>query len=75
MSHCVGCGYCCIKAMCSIGIAYHGRSEERCPYLVWNGSMYRCRLVTDNLIDQSKLTTGFGCTSNMNTWRKNVRER
>ena len=69
---CVGCGYCCLKAMCATGIEHLGRAERRCPFLVWTGNLYRCQLVIDGKAD---MFTGYGCTSNLNTWRRDVKFR
>jgi len=71
-SDCVGCGYCCLKAMCSTGIGFYGRSVERCPYLIWIEDKYRCQLVLDN---KAKVATGFGCSSSLNSWRQDVKFR
>lgn len=74
---CSGCGYCCLKAMCNVGIRMLGRSVDRCPYLFWSDrdGRYWCELVLTKKISLEVLTTGFGCTSNMNSWRKDVKNR
>jgi hypothetical protein len=74
MTSCVGCGYCCIKAMCAEGIRYYGRHYSRCPSLVWDekANRYWCQLARDGKIN---VLTGYGCTSNLNTWRRDVKKR
>jgi hypothetical protein len=73
--NCVGCGYCCIRAMCRIGLEKYGL-HDICPGLFWDGKKYRCRLVRSNYKNIILiLAIGKGCCSNLNTWRKNVRER
>jgi hypothetical protein len=71
-SPCVGCGYCCTKRACGMSDV-DGRGI--CTSLYWNGQMYRCRLVESNRHYAEWLYIGAGCPSNLNTWRRNVRER
>jgi len=66
---CVGCGYCCLQATCSLGV-YFFDNRYPCPALIWNGEQYRCRLAemyTDDLY------IGSGCCSPTNPWRKEKR--
>lgn len=75
---CVGCGYCCIKAMCSVGVYFNdGKREDRCPFLVWDEEVnrYFCKLVVDGTIIPEALGIGLGCCSNLNSWRKDVKRR
>lgn len=72
MTPCVGCGYCCITVMCSVGQAVHGDYEERCPYLLWSDTRYECRLAEEY---SGFLSIGAGCCSSLNTWRQDVKER
>lgn len=72
MKECVGCGYCCIKTMCAVGEWVHGSVEERCPYLVWNGARYDCKIAKDYA---EHLHIGAGCCSSLNTWRQDVHQR
>lgn len=70
-AECVGCSYCCRKAPCALSMElYHGR--EPCPALWWNGTMYRCGLAR---LYEEELAIGAGCSSSLNTWRQDVRER
>jgi len=73
---CVGCGYCCIKVMCWIGLSKHG-FNERCPALTWSDSneRYYCKLAQEDATIADNLHIGAGCSSDLNTWRKDVRER
>jgi len=68
---CVGCGYCCITAKCSIGLFLYGQNG-RCPALKWNGRRYLCELVD---LFKDALAIGAGCCAPLNTWREKVRER
>lgn len=75
---CVGCGYCCLQVMCDPGRklnqAVHKIPAERCPWLEWDGTRYRCRLAKiPDFAEQ--LAVGEGCSSSLNTWRKDVRYR
>jgi len=74
---CLGCGFCCMSSMCSVGISMLGRRVEQCPYLFWSwrSGRYWCELVLTGRIEPEVLATGFGCPSNLNSWRKNVRRR
>jgi hypothetical protein len=71
---CVGCGYCCTKRVCTFG-----KTDGRgiCTSLYWNEvkRMYRCRLVESHRTMAKVLYVGSGCPSNLNTWRRDVRER
>lgn len=71
---CVGCGYCCLKVMCDLGRDLHGKLEERCPWLDWNGERYLCALGQDPKAVEA-LAMGEGCSSSLNTWRRDVRYR
>ena len=73
---CVGCGYCCLKAMCWIGLSKYG-FNKRCPALTWSNTSnrYFCKLAQEDAATANKLCVGAGCSSDLNTWRKNVRER
>lgn len=74
---CIGCGYCCLKAWCAAAQAVHGvvailRNNMVCPSLAWNGSRHICLLMTGEKGDEWKkaLGAGIGCSSNMNSWRR-----
>lgn len=72
---CVGCGYCCIRAMCRFGLDKHGYHKV-CPSLFWDGKKYRCDLVKENYKNiVEAMEINIGCCSNLNTWRNNVKER
>lgn len=79
---CVGCGYCCRKAQCVVGLKAYGGAATYCPGLVWIGSpalpaggRYYCKLVLD---EQARgivkvaldLCIGEGCCSSLNTERR-----
>jgi len=75
---CNGCGYCCLRAPCPFFYLYYGATvEDRiCPYLQWNGDRYVCNLYLKNQEKFGKeLYIGEGCSSGMNDWRWDVRER
>lgn len=71
---CVGCGYCCLKVTCDVGYEYHRVSGKTypCPSLRWSGKRYVCDLAERYKIP---LSIGEGCSSSLNTWRKDVKER
>lgn len=87
MPECVGCGYCCIKAQCWIGAKHTDRhvmekwrfGRDRCPFLKWEGQRYVCTLMLrdDEIGAQAReeLSVGAGCSSSLNSWRQDVRER
>jgi len=72
---CVGCGYCCLKTMCTVGMDRHGKWKKRCPYLIWEGDKYRCQLVQDEVVGWREITVGMGCPSGLNSWRQDVKFR
>ena len=76
---CVGCGFCCIKTTCILGQMWNGVEPwDRCPSLVWKESRYVCQIVVDHPEDDSlvrELAIGAGCCCNLNSWRRNVKER
>lgn len=68
---CMGCGYCCLQATCSLGVSIFG-IKHPCPSLFWNGEKYRCELVNNH---EDTLYIGSGCCSPLNSWRKDIKER
>jgi hypothetical protein len=68
---CRGCGYCCSKAPCALSMELY-KGKEPCPALYWNGTMYRCGLAP---LFEEELAIGVGCSSSLNDWRQDVRER
>ena len=68
---CVGCGYCCWESTCSLGFKFYGTTHP-CPALYWNGQQYRCKLADDFA---NHLYISEGCSSSLNTWRRNVQQR
>lgn len=80
VSKCVGCGYCCMKTPCDAARRlYKGATE--CPQLEWSekNDRYICGLmVIPGLLGQGyrqELYCGAGCCSNLNSWRKDVKQR
>jgi len=77
---CVGCGYCCIKSKCMVGIRLYPNLNP-CLSLVWSESKnrYMCDLMSIPGIIGNKyreeLYEGAGCFSGLNTWRLNVIKR
>jgi len=77
---CVGCGYCCIKALCILGEMMVGGLPERmrgshCPSLYWTGDKYRCRLAEVSELARRELSIDAGCCSGLNSWRNNIKRR
>ena len=75
-NECVGCGYCCLKVMCWIGLREYG-FNKRCPALTWSNTSnrYYCKLAKEDAATADNLSVGAGCSSSLNTWRIDVRER
>ena len=71
---CIGCGYCCRKAMCSVGVAYFGRRVDRCPFLHRDDrGVYLCLLaVNGGDLAHAALGIGTGCCSPMNSTRQEL---
>jgi len=69
-AECVGCGYCCLKALCCHGEIDKG--EDYCNHLYWNGTKYRCSIAADQYVS---LSIGEGCCSSLNSWRQDVKKR
>jgi len=79
---CIGCGYCCRKAPCSVAMR-HGevlttspRDQKPCSKLVWDGSRWNCGLYEkyagEPEVQRSiagELAFGEGCCSGMNTYQ------
>jgi hypothetical protein len=74
MPECVGCGYCCIRGTCAMGVLYYDISpSEVCPALYFKDGRYWCRLYK---YEVWKEEFGIGCNSSMfNTWRDEVKRR
>lgn len=68
---CVGCSFCCVKAPCALSVELY-KGKEPCPALYWNGTMYRCGLAP---LFGEELAIGAGCSSSLNSWRQDIKER
>lgn len=71
---CVGCGYCCLRLVC------HAQFEDeqgRCTQLKWSekDQRYWCLLGQVDSKFHKKMHMDEGCSSNLNTWRKEVKNR
>lgn len=64
-NECIGCGYCCEKAMCALGVRVHGASLPECPFLYREKGVYRCLLVSRGY----HVGQGEGCCSPLNSRR------
>jgi hypothetical protein len=76
IADCIGCGYCCAKAPCSIATSLDCWSPETgCEALIWNGSRHLCHLVVEDPDVFGKLLAiGAGCSSSLfNSYRENVK--
>jgi hypothetical protein len=77
---CVGCGFCCIKAKCAAGQRLYP-SADICPALIWSekDNRYFCNLMllpgNIGLEYRKELYVGAGCCSNLNSWRKDIKNR
>jgi len=72
---CVGCGYCCWKVRCGVGIDLHGHGDK-CPELMFKDGRHWCGVLLGNEEDlytawlRTELSVGEGCCSTMNSWRR-----
>lgn len=64
---CIGCGYCCQKAQCSLSLRISGQ-HELCPWLYHNMKRFMCGLA-ELFPEQIGINTG--CCSALNTMRSN----
>lgn len=71
---CVGCGYCCKKALCALGSELHGH-ELPCPSLFEKGGRYWCREAMKSDDVAQALYIGEGCCSSMNSDRQKMLEK
>jgi hypothetical protein len=67
---CLGCGYCCQKVRCPIGIEQHGVGDN-CPSLIFDAAANRfwCTEVQKNPKLRVDLNIGDGCCSSLNSQR------
>lgn len=74
---CVGCGYCCMTAMCIHGYMLLKKVEVPCPLLFWSEEQnrYLCRKAIVDKNFAKAIGVGAGCCSPLNSWRKDVRRR
>ena len=81
IKNCVGCGFCCIKATCLVGINNGFNEDGICKGLVWSETekRYSCKLCkksgTKGEFFREELNIGKGCCENLNTWRLDVKKR
>lgn len=71
---CVGCGFCCAKALCPPARAIFPHLD-RCPFLKWEDTRYICLLARDSEEHALMLGIGDGCIRPFNRWRRDVRRR
>lgn len=73
---CLGCGYCCQKERCTVSsLLYIAHLGDDCPALQWNGLRYICKAIIEHPELGSMLSIGEGCSSPLNSWRQEVKER
>ncbi len=78
---CKGSGYCCMKAPCWVSKRVYGeerlREEGRCPALIWDEqeNRYFCEQAKNDPEIAKELSVNVGCSSSLNTFRKNVLHR
>jgi len=77
MKKCVGCGYCCKKALCALAVyvlpASDDREEGDCPFLYFEEGRHWCALALYEAWAE-ELYIGEGCTSSLNTERRKYAE-
>jgi len=71
---CVGCGYCCLKGPC---VMAPKDENKRCLHLEWDevAGRYWCKAIKASKTTADSLAAGKGCSSSLNTWRKDVKYR
>ena len=71
---CVGCGYCCRKAVCCTGMLVYGvEGSTRCPGLVPRDGIFRC-LLADQYREDLAIGAGF-CSPLFNEDRERILRR
>lgn len=71
---CIGCGFCCRQAPCTLALAWFGSDIDKCPALVWDGARWRCKLALDGVEGaKENLFIGAGCCSGLNTYQREQR--
>lgn len=71
---CVGCGYCCKKATCTLGLMRFG-TQSPCRALIFKEGRYWCSLVLGELNSnpiRDELAIGAGCCSSLNSDRAHM---
>jgi len=77
---CLGCSYCCMEARCVASVRLYPAADV-CPALRWDEVKKRhtCELMLLpgklGEIYREELCAGAGCCSNLNTWRKEIKNR
>ncbi len=80
IDQCNGCGYCCMSTPCDVSRRLY-KSADICPQLQWdeNKARYFCGLMllpgNIGIEYRKELHAGAGCCSNLNDWRKDIKER
>jgi hypothetical protein len=72
---CVGCGFCCRKGPCELATQFNiWRPPENggCRSLKWDGTKWRCTLVTLRPEYAEMLYAGEGCCCSLNTDRRHI---
>jgi len=74
---CVGCGFCCLKLPCFAAWCQDWVKHTRCIKLDWDeeANRYWCTAAKSSNLFAKDLYIGEGCTSNLNTWRNDVKDR
>jgi len=71
---CIGCGYCCTRATCTLGRGLHPLSPavSLCPSLIWDNEKERhfCQLALDDEKYAKIIYANTGCCSALNSWRR-----
>lgn len=69
---CLRSGYCCRKATCAVGVA-HGAEPVGCRFLRGDRpGAYSCGLVDDGVIAPGVIYAGAGCSSALNSDRREL---
>lgn len=70
VAECMGCGYCCCKAVCAFGRLRGAPVEAPCSFLTYRDGRHWCALVKQEPVAKSHMAIGAGCSSSLfNDWR------
>lgn len=75
MKDCIGCGFCCRKAKCALGVRLYPNHSGPCPELIWKEERWVCGAYYRSLGSlrerlHKELAIGAGCCCSLNDYRR-----